>query len=77
MNSDIKHKVSSPGLLWSMEGRPCRMRVLAGVEVCVMGMVVTQTGLGWMGVLVLRMEVFSVTGAGRTSGDGNDTLESL
>lgn len=53
-----------------MEGRPCRMRVLGGAGVWVTGRVVTHTGLGWMGGLVLRMVLaFNVAEPGRTSGD--------
>lgn len=53
-----------------MEGRPCRMRVLAGAGVWGTGTVVTHTGLGWMGGLVLRMVLaFNVAELGRTSGE--------
>lgn len=44
-----------PGLVWSMEGRPCSMSALAGVAVWGTGRVATHTGRGWMGGLVLRM----------------------
>lgn len=61
--------VNLPGLVWSMEGRPCSMRVLAGAGVCGTGRVVTHTGLGWMGGLVLRMVLaFNVAELGRTAG---------
>lgn len=57
-----------------MEGRPCRMRVLAGAGVCGTGRVVTHTGLGWMGGLVLRMVLaFNVAELGRTSGKKKQT----
>lgn len=49
-----------------MEGRLCSMRVLAGVGFWGTGRVVTQTGRGWMGGLVLRMVLaFSVVVLGR------------
>lgn len=61
--------VNLPGLVWSMEGRPCSMRVLAGAGVGGTGRVVTHTGLGWMGGLVLRMVLaFNVAELGRTAG---------
>lgn len=66
--SVTKQKHGLPGLFWSMEGRPCRMRVLAGAGVCGTGRVVTHTGLGWMGGLVLRMELaFNPAEPGRTA----------
>lgn len=56
-----------------MEGRPCRMRVLAGAGVWGTGRVVTHTGLGWMGGLVLRMVLaFNVAEPGRTSGENTN-----
>ena len=47
------------------------MRVLAeDVGVCGTGRVVTHTGLGWMGGLVLRMELaFNPADPGRTAAD--------
>lgn len=56
-----------------MEGRPCRMRVLAGAGVWGTGSVATHTGLGWMGGLVLRMVLaFNVDEPGRTKGRRRD-----
>lgn len=50
------------------------MRVLAGAGVCGTGRVVTHTGLGWMGGLVLRMLLaFNVAEPGRTEGDRKQT----
>lgn len=67
---DYLNSKLSPGLLCSMEGRPCRMRVLADVEAWGTGSVATHTGLGWMGGLVLRMVLaFNVAELGRTEGD--------
>lgn len=58
-----------------MEGRPCSMSVLAGAGVLGTGRVVTHTGLGWMGGLVLRMVLaFNVAEAGRTEGETGQTL---
>lgn len=52
-----------------MEGRPCRMRVLAGAGLWGTGRAATHTGLGWMGGLVLRMLLaFNVAEAGRPGG---------
>lgn len=63
-----------PGLVWSMAGRPCRMRVLAGAGVWGTGRVATHTGRGWMGGLVLRMVLaFNEVELGRTSGEKNKT----
>lgn len=62
MGKEINRRISKgrnrmllPGLVWSMEGRPCSMSALAGVAVWEMGRVATHTGRGWMGGLVLRM----------------------
>lgn len=58
-----------------MEGRPCRMRVLAGAGVWGTGRVVTHTGLGWMRGLVLRIVLaFKVAELGRTVGEKNKRL---
>lgn len=55
--------------MWSKGGRPCRTRVLAGGGACGRGRAPTHTGLGWMGGLVLRMEVaFSVAEPGSAAG---------
>lgn len=68
---------SLPGLVWSMEGRPCRMRVLAGAGDWGTGRVVTHTGLGWMGGLLLRIVLaFKVAELGRTAGEKNKRLSS-
>lgn len=66
-----RHWNNLPGLwFWSMEGRPCRMRVLDGAGFWVTGRVVTHMGLGWMGGLGLRIVlVFNVAELGRTSGE--------
>lgn len=65
-----RNRMLLPGLLWSMEGRPCSMSALAGVAVWGTGRVATHTGRGWMGGLVLRMVLaFNVAELGKTEGD--------
>lgn len=77
MGKEINRRISKrrsrmllPGLVWSMEGRPCSMSALAGVAVWGTGRVATHTGRGWMGGLVLRMVLaFNVAELGKTEGD--------
>lgn len=57
-----------PGWLWSRGCRPCRMRVLAAAGLWLTGREATQSGLGWIGGLVLRMVLAFRAELGRTGG---------
>lgn len=59
----------SPGLLWSLLGRLCSMRALAGLGAWGRGRAAKHTGLGWMGGLLLRMVLaLMVAAVGWTGG---------